>query len=180
MYELRKRHKNSRNGSILSSVYLAVVKAVAFAMISSGYRSQALLYTHSDQRYIRRYGIHDPTQHYLYPCWVRVDLYTAGDEITLQIFGSASAIYISISWLYSAWGKYSSNTSSLVCVPGMHAQSKTMLKCFFAAIRCFSLDIYIQQSPLAEAAKSAIHTNYYGVVNVTNIFYPLLQPNSRY
>ncbi len=36
--------------------------AVAFAVISSGYRSQALLYTHSDQRYIRRYGIHDPTQ----------------------------------------------------------------------------------------------------------------------
>ncbi len=62
MYELRKRHKNSRNGSILSSVYLAEVKAVAFAVISSGYRSQALLYTHSDQRYIRRYGIHDPTQ----------------------------------------------------------------------------------------------------------------------
>ncbi len=61
MYELRKRHKNSRNGSILSSVYLAEVKAVAFAVISSGYRSQALLYTHSDQRYIRRYGIHDPT-----------------------------------------------------------------------------------------------------------------------
>ncbi len=30
MYELRKRHKNSRNGSILSSVYLAEVKGVAF------------------------------------------------------------------------------------------------------------------------------------------------------
>ncbi len=87
MYELRKWHKNSRNGSILSSVYLAEVKAVAFAVISSGYRSQALLYTNSDQRYIRRYGIHDPTQHYLYPCWVRVDLYTAGDETTLQILG---------------------------------------------------------------------------------------------
>ncbi len=70
-------------------MYLAEVKAVAFAVISSGYRSQALLYTHSDQRYIRRYGIHDPTQHYLYPCWVRVDLYTAGDETTLQIFWSA-------------------------------------------------------------------------------------------
>ncbi len=107
MYELRKRHKNSRNGSILSSVYLAEVKAVVFAVISSGYRSQALLYTHSDQRYIRRYGIHDPTQHYLYPCWVRVDLYTAGDETTLQL---ASALCIS--WLYSARGKYSSNTSS--------------------------------------------------------------------
>ncbi len=57
---------------------MAEVKAVALAVISSGYRSQALLYTHSDQRYIRRYGIRDPTQHYLYPCWVRVDLYTAG------------------------------------------------------------------------------------------------------
>ncbi len=67
-------------------MYLAEVKAVAFAVISSGYLSQALLYTHSDQRYIRRY---DPTQHYLYPCWVRVDLYTAGNETTLQIFGSA-------------------------------------------------------------------------------------------
>ncbi len=32
-------------------MYLAEVKAVAFAVISSGYRSQALLYTHSDQRY---------------------------------------------------------------------------------------------------------------------------------
>ncbi len=73
--------------SYISSVYLAEVKAVAFAVISSGYRSQALLYTHSDQRYIRRYGVHDPTQHYL--CWVREDLYTAGDETTLQIFGSA-------------------------------------------------------------------------------------------
>ncbi len=40
MYELRKRHKNSRNGSFLLSVYLAEVKAVAFAVISSGYRSQ--------------------------------------------------------------------------------------------------------------------------------------------
>ncbi len=86
MHELRKRLNNSRNGSILSSVYLAEVKAVAFAVISSGYCSQALLYTHSDQRYIRRYGIHE---HYLYPCWVRVDLYTAGDETRLQIFGSA-------------------------------------------------------------------------------------------
>ncbi len=54
-------------------MYLAEVKAVAFAVISSGYRSQALLYMHSDQCYIRQYGIHDPTQHYLYPCWVRVD-----------------------------------------------------------------------------------------------------------
>ncbi len=43
LYELRKRHKNSRNGSILSSVYLAEVKVVAFAVLSSGYRSQALL-----------------------------------------------------------------------------------------------------------------------------------------
>ncbi len=86
MYELSKRHKNSKNGSILSSVYLAKVKAVAFAVISSGYRSQALPYTHSDERYLRRYGIHDPThaQHYLYPCWVRVHLYTAGDETMLQ------------------------------------------------------------------------------------------------
>ncbi len=50
---------------------------------------------------------------YLYPCWVRVDLYTAGDETTLQIFGLASALCIS--WLYSARGKYSSNTSSLLC-----------------------------------------------------------------
>ncbi len=50
-------------------LYLAEVKAVAFAAISSGYCSQALLYTHSDQRYIRRYGIHDPTQHYsIYIC----------------------------------------------------------------------------------------------------------------
>ncbi len=106
MYELRKRLKNSRNGSILSSVYLAEVKAVAFAVISSGYHSQALLYTHSDQRYIRRNGI--------YPCWVRVDLYTAGDETTLQIFGSASALCIS--WLYSARGKYSLNTSSYALV----------------------------------------------------------------
>ncbi len=48
-------------------------KAVAFAVISSGYRSQALLYTHSDQRYIRQYRIHDPSQHYL--CWVRVANY---------------------------------------------------------------------------------------------------------
>ncbi len=32
MYKLRKRHKNSLNGSILSSVYLAEVKAVAFAV----------------------------------------------------------------------------------------------------------------------------------------------------
>ncbi len=39
--------------------WLAKVKAVAFAVIFSGYRSQVLLYTHSDQRYIRRYGIHD-------------------------------------------------------------------------------------------------------------------------
>ncbi len=91
-------------------MYLAEVKAVAFAVISSGYRSQALLHTHSDQRYIRRYGIHE---HYLYPCWVRVDLYTAGDETRLQIFGSASALgALCISWLYSARGKYSSNTSS--------------------------------------------------------------------
>ncbi len=37
-------------------MYLAEVKAAAFAVISSGYRSQALLYMHSDQRYIRRYG----------------------------------------------------------------------------------------------------------------------------
>ncbi len=71
------------------SVYLAEVKAVASAVISSSYRSQALLYTHSDQRYIRRYGIHDPTQHYLYPCWVRVELYMTGDATTLQIIGSA-------------------------------------------------------------------------------------------
>ncbi len=107
MYELRKRHKYSRNGSILASVYLAEVKAVAFAVISSGYRSQALLYTHSDQRYIRRYGIHDPTQAaalYLYPCWVRVDLYTAGDE---TFWVSLCSMHI------SARGKYSSNTSSL-------------------------------------------------------------------
>ncbi len=53
-------------------LYLAEVKAVAFAVISSGYRSQTLFYMHSDQRYIRRYGICDPTQHYLCPCWVRV------------------------------------------------------------------------------------------------------------
>ncbi len=37
-------------------LYLVEVKAVAFAVISSGYCSQALLYTHSDQRYIRQYG----------------------------------------------------------------------------------------------------------------------------
>ncbi len=50
--------------------------------------------------------IHDPTQHYLYPCWVRVDLYTAGDETTLYRFlGQPKR-------LYSARGKYSSNTSS--------------------------------------------------------------------
>ncbi len=30
-------------------------------------------------------------EHYIYPCWVRVDLYMAGDETRLQIFGSASA-----------------------------------------------------------------------------------------
>ncbi len=52
--KLHKRQQNSRNGSILASVYLAEVKAVALAVISSGYRSQALLYMHSDQRYIRR------------------------------------------------------------------------------------------------------------------------------
>ncbi len=33
----------------------------------------------------------------------------AGDETRLQIFGSASAL-----WLYSARGKYSSNTSSFL------------------------------------------------------------------
>ncbi len=55
--KLHERHQNSPNRSILASVYLAEVKAVALAVISSGYRSQALLYTHSDQRYIRRYGI---------------------------------------------------------------------------------------------------------------------------
>ncbi len=57
-------------------MYLAEVKAVAFAVISSSYRSQALLYTHSDQRYIRRYGIRDPTQRYIRAG----DEYTAGDE----------------------------------------------------------------------------------------------------
>ncbi len=122
MYALRKRHKNSRNGSILSSVYLAEDKAVAFAVISSGYRSQALLYTHSDKRYIRQYGV-ILYEHYLYPCWVWVDLYTAGDETRLQIFGSASALCIS--WLYSARGKYSSNTSSLDHVKGRGSVRKT-------------------------------------------------------
>ncbi len=109
--------KNSRNGSILSSVYLAEVKAVAFAMISSGYRSQALLYTHSDQRYIRRYGIPIPRSTIYIAIsisvLVRVDLYTVGDETTLQIFGSAlAASALCISRLYSAQGKFSSNTSS--------------------------------------------------------------------
>ncbi len=33
------------------------------SVISSGYRSQALRYTESDQRDISQYGIHDPTQH---------------------------------------------------------------------------------------------------------------------
>ncbi len=43
-------------------------------------------------------------------------MYTAGDETTLQIFGLASALCIS--WLYSARGKYSSNTSSWLCAWG--------------------------------------------------------------
>ncbi len=79
-------------------------KRLLFAVISSSYRSQALLYTHSDQRYIRRYVIHDP-------CWVRVHRYTAGDETRLRVLGQPLHA-LGISWLYSARGKYSSNTSS--------------------------------------------------------------------
>ncbi len=96
-------------------------KQLLFAVISSGYRSQALLYTHSDQRYIRRYGIHE---HYIHPCWVRVDLYKAGDETRLQIVGSASAL-----WLYSARGKYSSNTSSFLSMGGNSKMAVEIKRC---------------------------------------------------
>ncbi len=44
------------------------------------------------------------------------------DETTLRIFGSASnsscSMHMRISWLYSARGKYSSNTSSYICCDG--------------------------------------------------------------
>ncbi len=95
-------------------MYLAEVKAVAFAVISSCYRSQALLYTHSDQRYIRRYGIHDPTQHYLDISVLGTSrpLYGWGRDYATDFWVSLCSMYMRISYLYSARGKYSSNTSS--------------------------------------------------------------------
>ncbi len=96
--------------SYVSSVYLAKVKAVAFAVISSGYRSQALLYTHSDQLVTNAIlGDHAALS---ISCWVQVDFCTAGDETTLQIFGLAC-----ISRMYSARGKYSSIPLVVGAVP---------------------------------------------------------------
>lgn len=48
---------------------------------------------------------------------------------------------------------------------------------------CYGISAFIQMSsgmPLAEKARKTILTNYYGVLNVTNAFWSLIQSDGRY